>query len=334
MRKITDWAWSMGLGLKDGIQRIAAFHNKALNKLELPNDHCHPGYIAVLAAYINHNRIPEEHCSLPGEGYMQAIGMPMALWGEDRYGQGRVNVGRNYSLVTALKSVEAVDTATSSINSCIRQLTFPDRDVYPSGITELNHVVGELHDNVWSHGRSTGFSFALKWAVPHTCRTDHYLEFALADCGMGFLRELRRAGINGIESHQDAIAWCIKEGNSSKHADLQDDWGQQLPPDFMGSSVFGSGVSVKEKENNHQGLGLAHLMKLVNTYKGQLLLATGDVCLEADGEDLSYSPLRVPWQGVAISCRFKISDLSVDNDNDNDEDDLQLLEIMRELGGG
>lgn len=321
----------MGFGLKDGVQRIAAFHNKELNKLELPADHCSPGYIAVLAAYINHCRIPEENCELPGEGYMKAIGMHKALWGTDRYEQERVNVGRNYSLVTALQSVEAVDTATSSINSCIRQLTFPDREVLPTGITELTHVVGELHDNVWSHGRSTGFSFALKSAVPHTQRTEHYLEFALADCGLGFLGELRRANFREIENHQQAIEWCIQEGNSSKHADLQDDWGQQLPPDFLGRSVFGVGVAVKEKENNHQGLGLAHLMSLVNTYNGTLLLASGDVCLEANGEEVSYSPLQVSWPGVAISCRFKISDLAVDNDND--DNDPQLMEIMRALGG-
>ncbi|NEK83097.1 MAG: hypothetical protein G3W58_18020 [Pantoea ananatis] len=321
----------MGLGLKDAIQRTSAFHDRNLNRLELPNDHCEPGYVAVLAAYINQHRIPEENCPLPGVGYMHAIGMHKALWGQDKYEQERINVGRNYSLVTALQSVEAVDTATSSINSCIRKLAFPDRQDYPEGITQLNHVVGELHDNVWSHGRSTGFSFALKSAVPHTQRSDHYLEFALADCGMGFLRELKRAGIKEIDTHEDAIKWCIQEGNSSKHADFQDDWEQQLPQDFMGGSVFGRGVAVKEKENNHQGLGLAHLMKLVNTYNGRLLLATGDVCLETNGGASHYTKLQVPWQGVAISCRFKISDLSVDNDNV--EDDPQLLEIMRELGG-
>ncbi len=69
-----------------------------------------------------------------------------------------------------------------------------------------------------------------------------------------FLRELRRADIPGIESHQDAIEWCIQEGNSSKHADLQDDWAQQVPGDYMGGNLFGAGVKVKEKRIIIKGL--------------------------------------------------------------------------------
>ncbi|MFW0767234.1 hypothetical protein ACN0IV_15505 [Trabulsiella odontotermitis] len=323
----------MGFGLQDGIHRIAAFHNHGEGKLHLPNDHCYPGYIVVLAAYINHNKLSEDDCTLPGDGYMNAIGLHKAVWGQDRYEQKRVHVGKNYSLVTALNNVLAVDAATSSINSCIRQLTFPERQVYPQGINDLTRVVGELHDNVWSHGRDTGFSFAQKWTVPRTHGKEHYLEFALADCGMGFLRELRRAGIKGIAGHRDAIEWCIQEGNSSKHADRVDDWAQQLPYDNMGGNVFGAGVpvAVKEKENNHQGLGLYHLMKLVKTYNGQLQLATGNVCLEAVGEELNYTDLQKEWPGVAISCRFKIHELAVDKDND--DADTQLMDIIRALGG-
>ncbi|HID8167779.1 hypothetical protein ACQKEC_14420 [Serratia marcescens] len=323
----------MGLGLKDGIVEAIAFYDKKDNKLNLPNSHRHPGSIAVLAAFINHHKIKEEDCGFHGDGYMQAIGMPMALWGEDRYVQDRINVGTNYSLVTALQNVEAVDTATSSINSCVRRLTFPDRVDYPRGVTELTHVIGELHDNVWSHGRSTGFSFAQRWAVPRTNRTEHFIEFALADCGLGFLRELNRANIPNINSHQDAIDWCIQEGNSSKHADLKDDWEQQVPDDFMGGSMFGKGVAVKEKSNNHQGLGLAHLMKLVKTYEGELQLATGNVCLQANGDAVSYTELPVEWPGVAISCRFKIHKLAVEHVEHDSEEDSQLLDIMKALGG-
>ncbi|MCK7457000.1 hypothetical protein L8P12_16265 [Enterobacter asburiae] len=332
-QKSTKKARLMGLGLKDAIVHTAAFHQKDENKLLLPNNHWHPGFITVLAAYVNHHRIAEENCTLSSPDYMRAINLQGALWGQDQYQQERVNVGKNYSLVTALTNVEAVDTATSSINSCVRQLTFPEREPrdYPKGLTDLTHVIGELHDNVWSHGKSTGFSFAQRSAVPHTNRQEHYLEFSLADCGLGFLRELRRAGIQGIETHRDAIAWCIQEGHSSKHADLQDDWAQQLPQDFMGGSMFGNGVAVKEKENNHQGLGLYHLMKLVKTYNGELQLATGNVCLEAIGDEVSYTELRNDWPGVAISCRFKIHQLAVDNDNE--ENDPQLMEIMRALGG-
>ncbi|MDE4625874.1 hypothetical protein [Klebsiella pneumoniae] len=323
----------MGLGLKDAIEQTAEHHQRDTNKLSLPDNYWHPGFITVLAAYVNHHRITENNCTFTRPGYMQAINMHGALWGEDQYQQERLRVGTNYSLVTALNNVEAVDIATGSINSCVRQLAFPGkgRTDYPKGLTDLTHVIGELHDNVWSHGKSTGFSFAQRSAVPLTQRKEHYLEFSLADYGLGFLKELRRAGISGILSHKDAIAWCIQKGHSSKHADLQDDWAQQLPQDFMGGSMFGSGVAVKEKENNHQGLGLYHLMKLVKTYNGQLQLATGNVCLEAIGDEVTYTQLKSEWPGVAISCRFKIHELAVDKDNE--ENDPQLMEIMQALGG-
>lgn len=323
----------MGLGLKDAIRYVNVFHEKNTNKLNLFRGHWYPGFISVLAAYINYHRITEENCDLPNLEYMQAINLHGALWGTDQYPQERINVGTNYSLVTALKSVEAVDTATGAINGCVRRLTFPDRspEFYPQGLLDLTHVIGELHDNVWSHGKSTGFSFAQKYAVPRTNREEYYLEFSLADCGLGFLKELQRAKIPNIRTHQEAIEWCIQQGNSSKHADLQDDWAQQLPQDFMGGNMFGADVAIKEKDNNHQGLGLYHLIELVKNYNGELHLATGDVCLDVIDGKMSYTKLDSMWSGVAISCRFKISELA--KEHDNGDDDPQLMDIMRALGG-
>lgn len=321
----------MGLNLKDGMETITVFHDKEFRELDIPQQNfIHPGYLVILAAYINHHRLEERNCFLPHDDYLQAVGLHAALWGREDVRQRR-NVGKNYSLVTALKSVEAVDIATSSINSCIRRLAFPDGGPYPEGLTNLMHVVGELHDNVWSHGRSTGFSFAQKSAVPKTKKTEHYLEFALADCGLGFLAELKRAGIKGIETHQDAIEWCIEQGNSSKHSDNIDEWAQMLPGDNIGGNTFGAGVAVREESNNHQGLGLAHLMQLVKSYNGQLILASGDVCLQANGQVVSYQKLKSPWQGVAVSCKFKISDLALEKSDDSADD--ELADIMRLLGG-
>lgn len=322
---------TMGLGLKDGIETIPAFHDSEFHELDIPQSHFHPGYLTVLAAYINHHRLQERSCTLPNDDYLQAVGLHAALWGEDRYGAARRNVGVNYSMVTPLNNVEAVDVATSSINSCIRTLAFPDGGPYPEGIRNLMFVVGELHDNVWSHGGSTGFSFAQKSAVPNTNRTEHFIEFALADHGLGLFRELKRANIAGIDSHQDAINWCIQEGNSSKHADNIDEWAQQLPSDHQGHNVYGDGVAVREEQNNHQGLGLAHLLKLVNTYNGVLLLASGDVCLLANGQNVTFKKLSRQWQGVAISCRFKISDLASEQLDEPIDD--ELADIMRQLGG-
>lgn len=321
----------MGLGLKDGIQGIPAFHDKEYNELDIPQYHFYPGYLTILAAYIHLHGLNERDCGLPNDRYLQAIGLHAALWGEDRYGDARQNVGVNYSMVTPLINVEAVDIATTSINSCIRTLAFPNGGPYPEGITDLMHVVGELHDNVWSHGRATGFSFAQKWAVPYTDRREHYIEFALADHGLGFLSELQRANISDISTDYEAIEWCIKEGNSSKHGDATDDWSQLIPPGHVGGNVYGHSVPVREEQNNHQGLGLAHLMTLVSKYSGELFLASGSVCLVVEGSEVRYEQLTKHWQGVALSCRFKVSNLSTDFQHD--ESDAELNDIMRLLGG-
>jgi len=68
----------------------------------------------------------------------------------------RLNEGRNYASITALRNAEQVDNATTTINNCIRSLAGNNDS---KGISELTKVVGELHDNVWSHGKSTGFQW-------------------------------------------------------------------------------------------------------------------------------------------------------------------------------
>ncbi|WP_127958763.1 hypothetical protein [Serratia microhaemolytica] len=325
----------MALALKHAILQTAQWQERKQDKITFANEYYRPGYITVLAAYVNHHGIRQEDCSLPNNDYMSAINLFGAIWGEDNYTKKRLNVGENYSLVTPLINVESVDDATSTINSCIRKLVLEGKTASVQGVDELTKVIGELHDNVWSHGKSTGFSFAQRSAVPNTKHEEYYIEFSLADCGCGFLGELKRAGIPSIETHQEAIEWCIQENNSSKHADRQDDWAQRLPLGHIGGNTFGKGVAIKEKDNNHQGLGLYHLMQLVKKYSGELQLATGNVCLEAQGDKVSYEALDSEWKGVAISCRFKINELIVEVDKDtNEENDSQLNEFMRALGGG
>ncbi|EDX0374125.1 hypothetical protein GTL21_004906 [Salmonella enterica] len=322
----------MEFSLINGIQEISGFHNKESGYLNIPDStHIRPGGMVILAAYINQNHIGSEKCIFPKKGYMEAIGFYSALWGVESYEYKRVNVGKNYSLLTPLISAEMADVATTSINGCIRRLAYPDGAPYPTGISALNHVVGEMHDNVWSHGKSTGYSFAQKTAVPGTNQQDHYLEFALADCGLGFLRELKRVNISGINTHKESIEWCIQEGHSSKHADWYDDWSQQLPDGHTGGNVFGLKVPVKEYGNNHQGLGLTHLVALVKRYDGELMLASGDSCLHyADGSAV-YKTLSSAWQGVALSCRFKLSKLS---DEPEEQIPHDIQSIMEQLQGG
>ncbi|MDR5758202.1 hypothetical protein [Caballeronia sp. LZ035] len=235
------------------------------------------------------------------QGYAQALRLPTALGAVDEYPYDRRNEGRNYSGLVLLKSAETTDQASERVNDCIRHI-FAAKGL-DQFVHDLAEVVGDLHDNVWSHGKSTGFSMAQTWR--NTKRQDsNWFEFSLADCGMGFLRETQRAGIAGIGSDAEAISWCIQKGNTSKKTKVVDDMMQSLPPDMMGNPMGGF-AAIKESDNHHMGLGLAKLMSLVEKYRGRLWLASGG--------SLLYKPPVVPHviraapshcQGVALAVRF------------------------------
>ncbi|WP_265524619.1 hypothetical protein [Providencia rustigianii] len=329
----------MGLMLLDALRDIPTeYYDEEYNSITLPQDHLFPGFITVLAAFCKKNKISERDFDTAGpeqSGYLRAIEYYKTLWGIDNYGPIRVNQGKNYSGLAHLDNEEQVDSATTCINSCIRAF-IQGCKTPPPGLQELLFVVGELHDNVWSHGKASGFSLAQKTKNPLN-RNDYIIEFALADHGYGFLSELKRSKLTerfNIVSHRDALDWCLKEGNSSKHADLYDGWEQSVPRDFNGYA-FSSSVSVRDDDNNHQGLGLAHLIKLVEKYNGELQIASGDVCLVINGHERNYEDLPVDWKGVAISCRLSLEELSNNkNEMDVEADDDELSQIMTLLQSG
>lgn len=303
------------------------YHDTEYNSIYLDQDHYSPGYLCALAAYINLNNIKEKDFDTHPDnmGYLRTLGFHKVLWSIND-SINRMNSGKNYSPLTPLIHPSEVDVANTTINSCIRNLVSNQRS---EGISDLCKVVGELHDNVWSHGKSTGFSMAQRTKVPLTNGKDHFLEFALADCGLGFLEELKRAKIN-TNSHEEAIKWCMKEGNSSKLKD-SDEWVQRLPEDHLGEDPMGCGEYIPE--NNHQGLGLAHLIKLIKKYKGDLHLCTGDTVFVVNSEGLEKTiKIKNEWKGVAISCKFKESELLNDSHN-NKLEDAQRKYIIDRLRG-
>ncbi|WP_144425208.1 hypothetical protein [Pseudomonas fluorescens] len=304
-------------------------------KHELPNDYYTPGFIASMAAYLSYKGVGQDDfvvLSQGNQGYFSAMGLSKALWGNDDYQFSRKNVGLNYSLLTPLASQDAVDDATAQINGCLRRLGSEAAADYSQSpaFKELLHVVGELHDNVWSHGLSTGFSMAQRRSCGANS-TDFYIEFALADCGLGFLEELRLAKTPGIQSDRDAIEWCVQKGNSSKLAAKADEWAQAVPDDFLGSTPFGAApITVRSNGNHHQGLGLAKLVELAKTYDGDLYLASGNSVMHIHNGATRYRPLQVPWKGVAISLTIKESSfLAVKQPLEADDVD----DIMRLLRG-
>ena len=76
-------------------------------------------------------------------------------------------------------------------------------------------VIGELHDNVWSHGNSFGFSIAQKYKDK--------IIFAVVDTGLGFKKVLNNANIEDINSDIDAIEWCLQKGNTSTQSKIEDE---------------------------------------------------------------------------------------------------------------
>lgn len=318
--------------------RLMPRHYGALERSDvhlLPKGYYAPGFITVLASYLNHKGVKPEALTYACEdnrGYLAAVGLSKALWGIDDYKYERKNAGINYSPLTLLASQDDVDQATEQINDCLRAYAKQGDIDYSNSpaFRDLMRVVGELHDNVWSHGMSSGFSMAQRQSIGKS--SDHVIEFSLADCGLGFLGELKSAGMREIATHEEAIKWCIQEGNSSKKAAQGDDWAQSVPTDFVGENPFGAAsIRPAGNGNHHQGLGLAKLVELAKKYKGVLHLASGGCAMRmSQYGDMTYQALQVPWKGVAVSLTIKESSFmsakaAEEDDAENIDDIMNLL---------
>ncbi|MCY1530810.1 hypothetical protein D9M68_660160 [compost metagenome] len=301
--------------------------------MRLPRGYYTPGFIAALAAFLCHSKVAPGNfvCeNQDNQGYLSAVGLSRALWNHDDYPHERRNSGTNYAPLTALASQDEVDDATAQINSCLRSMAAQDHGGYGQSpaFKELLHVVGELHDNVWSHGMNTGFSTAQRRQCPGG--GEYMIEFSLADCGLGFLAELRRSKIQGVNTHRDAIEWCIQEGNSSKLAPQEDEWAQSVPDDFIGQSPFGTASLLQNSGgNHHQGLGLAKLVDLARNYAGDLYLASGDCVLHICNGTITYRSLPCEWKGVAISLAIKETSLRAATRAAEAEDVDEIMRLLR-----
>lgn len=282
---------------------LAAEHG---GSLVIPEGFLLPGFVAAATCLGYKQRVNNIEYQDPGshQGLLEAFQVPYVLLGVDGYAQARVNVGSRYSPMQMLETPQDVDRATTDTTSCIRKHVgnLP-------GISGLCSVIGELHDNVRAHAEGAGFSMALIW---RRMGQEDVIEFALADAGKGFWAECQRRGIEGIDCHETAIDWCLRPRNSTKDNDFGE-FAQRLEEDAIGNP-FGEEAAPWHNGNHHQGLGLDQLMKLVSAYNGDLWVASGDAALVStpwtrnDQAFGNYVPVR-HWQGVAIACRLKISEL-------------------------
>ena len=240
------------------------------------------------------------------------------LGGGDDYEHVRLRDGQTYSSLEHLNCAEATDGATSRIKKCIRGL-FADTSA-EQFVDGVGNIVAELHDNVWSHGRASGISMAQRWE-----KTSEF-EFALADHGLGFLRELRRVGQGAGFDDSAAIKWCIQQGHTTSPG--ANEWAQRLPGDAIGNSFQGI-EDAGDSHVHHAGLGLWKFVELVRLFRGTAWIASGSACFLISPGREAILPIR-PWGGVAMSCRFNEAGIKAAPTLAEDPAVLAILQILRE----
>lgn len=267
---------------------------------------------AMLAAFIKKNSISKE-LIVPDDNvdsYLNTIDFYNLVWNEPRTNK-QWAVGRSYCPLIELSSPEHTDTATTIIGNILERRC--GEDAY-----SVIDVIGELIDNVWSHGKALGY------AVAQVSRDD--IKFSVVDIGKGFKNVLQEANISGIKSDIDAINWSIQKGHTSKGQ--EDEWAQFLPFDSY-ENPFSSGVPIKEEENHHEGLGLYKLVDLVQKTKGNLSILSGQGLKFISAERELDSELKNHWQGVVIYCTLNIRNIKNALQNSDASDiDAILKEIL------
>lgn len=285
-----------------------------------------PSYLVPFTTYLYFKKIPYSKFDLDpyNASYLRTIGLYKKLWDKDDLYQ-RFNNGNTYASIACLDSPEHVNQVNTEISSCLMRLVGNQKS---TGLSKLIDVIGEVHDNVWAHGCSTGFSMAQTYSDPLTNKK--FIEFTLADQGCGFLTEMKSVGIS-VETHREAIEWCIQKGNSTKLVNL-DDWKQRIPNDLTGLNPMGK-FGGQIRESHHQGFGLFHLINLVENFNGELYLISGNASLHIKNKHRTYCDLNNTWQGVIISCRFDKHEL-LSADSDKSVGDEKIDDIIKRLRGG
>jgi len=308
------------------------YHIPEAKIFRIPNAYYYPCFWVTAALYALKHKIPHKQLDIDPqiEGYASVIGFPQALGCTNQV--NRINNGCGYSSMERLEDDHSADAGKTRISSCIREMfnirNLPTTDPITIAIQELIDVIGELHDNVVSHSNGIGFSIAQSHSY-HNYVKGNYLSFAIADNGIGFLSELKAQGIKEVETDKDAIAWCIIKNNTSKRKAVDDPWAQRVPDDAL-SNPFGKHIITKNKDNNHQGLGLDKLCQFVHKYKGELRIHSGRAALVVDNTgNLRYSENEREWVGVSISVLLNVNEFNDQIIEEIPEDIVNLMDKLR-----
>lgn len=296
-----------------GIIRLCNNMEKGL-KVVLP-DFWLPCNTVVLSTYIKKKQTPKNEIdgliNITPKEYLYNIGFYKELYHVPLNTRQR-NSGYTYSPLTLIDFHDNVNTATTTVTSCIRN-HLKDNNL----VGQLANVICELHDNVCSHGKSFGFSMAQVY-------TDR-IEFAIADLGGGFLRVLQRAGVPEITTDLEAIQWCLQKNNTSTKYEKHDDFEQSLPEDFMGISPMGCNSRFRT-EDNHQGLGLDFLVDLHKKFSdSKLQIASGEMGVEYKNGAICRKDSNLKWEGVAINLTIPLDKTSCYNTDISELDEILNL---------
>lgn len=212
--------------------------------------------------------------------YASVIGLTEALSGTDPIHAAGYLHGKTYSPLEWLRTHAEIHRCNTTIGQL---LSHQVADVALR--RELNKIVGELHDNVASHSRGKGFCAAQVYG--------DRIEYAIADAGCGFLRNVRSAD-STVQADLAAIQWAFVRGNTSAPAPAPSPFGPQ-------KGVGGPEVGLDADDGDtHAGWGLDELRQMIDHTNGYMWVASGTAgCTYSGGTWQPYS-LTVPWPGVFI----------------------------------
>lgn len=252
--------------------------------------------VALAAARLVTDRISECQFTPACADFAAMTGLQAAIAGKPLENKRSGLQGMTYSKLTHLRSHNDVEFCNAVIGDLIYgQLGTGGNARF---VQEVVKVVGELHDNVPSHASGAGYSAA----QVYDRQGRKSIEFAVADAGCGFLRNVGRID-ESISTDAAAIGWCFARGNTTavQHGDLA----QRLPDDAI-ISPLPIGVDSFSQEDHHMGEGLWKLTELVNCCDGSLFVWSGDAIMTMIKGARSFQTASVAWRGVMIEMELPV----------------------------
>jgi len=274
-------------------------------------DFLHPVLVAGAAALQKHQPVKKRLRLAPGvTSYAETIGLNDVLNGYDPRPPQKY---KTYSGLTKLNSPELVEQVSGVISDFV-YVAYRDFDTVATLIAKS---IGELHDNVTSHSRGTGYSCAQIY------KND--LWFVVADNGIGMKRNVAR--IEPVQSDYEAIEWCLKKNNTT--ARQIDEFAQRLPADAF-QNPYPPSVSIVQEDypNHHQGLGLWHLSELVRKTSGDLHIWSGSSQFIAKPSGVSKRDTSRIWEGTLLCIRLPLEP----NHTEMSQWNQSLEELSKRLG--